>query len=70
MANFLTQVLQDVLADAINNGLPAFPIPAFALPASAADFGLPAGAELGIVNPQLSTSGSHFVLTGAFGVRP
>jgi hypothetical protein len=69
MANLLTQVLQGSLADAINNGLPAFPIPTFALPASAAAFGLPAGAELGILAPQLSSSGQHFVLTGAFGVR-
>jgi hypothetical protein len=65
----LTQVLQTTLADAINNGLPAFPIPTFALPASVGDFGLPAGAELGILNPQLTTSGAHFVLTGSFGVR-
>jgi hypothetical protein len=70
MAAFLKTVLQDVLADAINKGLPAVPIPAFALPASAANFGLPAGAELGILNPTLSSSGSHLVLTGAFGVRP
>src|SRR5262249_17642952 len=69
MANLLTQVLQSVLADAINNGLPAFPIPTFALPAAAADFGLPAGAQLGILGPQLTTSGAHFVLTGSFGVR-
>jgi hypothetical protein len=32
-------------------------------------FGLPAGAELGILNPQLATSGTHYVLTGSFGVR-
>jgi hypothetical protein len=69
MANLLTQVLQGSLADAINNGLPAFPIPTFALPPSAAAFGLPAGAELGILDPQLSTSGVDFVLTGSFGVR-
>jgi hypothetical protein len=69
MASFLTQVLQDVLADAINDGLPAFPIPAFELPASVAQFGLPAGAELGIVNPTLSTNGAHCVLSGGFGVR-
>lgn len=70
MATFLTQILQGVLADAINNGLPAFPIPTFALPPSVADFGLPAGAKLGVINPQLSTSGVHVVLTGGFGVRP
>ena len=69
MASFLTQVLQGVLVQAINGGLPAFPIPTFALPASATQFGLPAGAVLGIVNPQLYTSGSHFVLDGGFGVR-
>jgi hypothetical protein len=69
MASLLTQVLQSVLADAINDGLPALPIPTFALPEAAAEFGLPAGAELGILNPQLTTSGSHFVLTGGFGVR-
>jgi hypothetical protein len=69
MENFLTQVLQDVLADAINDGLPAFPIPSFSLPASVSQFGLPAGAEMGITNPQLSTSGSHCVLVGGFGVR-
>lgn len=72
MANFLGQVLNDVLSDAINGGLPAFPIPTFSLPASAAEFGLPAGAELGITSPLLSTPaspGTHFVLTGGFGVR-
>ncbi|TMQ18632.1 MAG: hypothetical protein E6J90_19805 [Deltaproteobacteria bacterium] len=69
MASFLTQILQGTLAAAINNGLPAFPIPTFALPASASQFGLPPGAVLGILNPQLSTSGAHFVLDGGFGVR-
>jgi hypothetical protein len=69
LASLLTQVLQNSFASAISGGLPAFPIPTFALPASAAAFGLPAGAELGILDPQLATSGTHFVLTGSFGVR-
>ena len=69
MSSFLTAVLQDVLADAINDGLPAFPIPSFALPASVSQFGLPAGAEMGIVSPTLGTSGTHYVLTGGFGRR-
>lgn len=69
MESFLASALQDVLANAINNGLPAFPIPSFTLPASVATYGLPAGAEVGIVNPVLSTSGSHCVLDGKFGVR-
>jgi hypothetical protein len=69
MESFLTTALQDTLASAINNGLPAFPIPAFTLPASVATYGLPAGAELGIVNPVLNTNGSWCVLTGQFGAR-
>ncbi|HEU4727360.1 MAG TPA: hypothetical protein VFT22_05715, partial [Kofleriaceae bacterium] len=69
LSDFLGQALQRVLVDSINRGLPAFPIPTFALPASASGFGLPAGAVLGIVSPQLTTSGAHFVLTGSFGVR-
>lgn len=69
LETLLAQVLQSVLVNALNAGLPAFPIPTFALPASAADFGLPAGAKLGVTNPQLSSTLSHFVLTGGFGVR-
>jgi hypothetical protein len=69
MENFLRQVLQDVLADAINDGLPAFPIPSFELPASVSQFGLPAGAEMGITSPVLNASGSHYALTGGFGRR-
>lgn len=69
LEDFLIDVLQDVLGSAINDGLPAFPIPAFTLPASASTYGLPGGAELGIVNPQLATTTYHYVLTGSFGVR-
>jgi hypothetical protein len=69
LESFLGTILQGVLADAINDGLPAIPIPSFTLPDSVAEFGLPAGAELGIVGPQLSTHGAHYVLTGTFGVR-
>jgi hypothetical protein len=69
LSGLLTEVLQVVLVDAVNGGLPAFPIPTFELPDSAGDFGLPPGAELGIRNPQLTTSGVHEVLTGGFGVR-
>jgi uncharacterized protein YejL (UPF0352 family) len=69
LANLLTQVLQSSLGNALNKGLPAFPIPSFTLPASVAQYGLPAGAEFGITNPVLSTSGDHCVLDGGFGVR-
>ena len=67
--SFLRSALQNVLANAINQGLPSFPIPTFTLPASVATYGLPAGAQLGIVNPVLSTSNAHAVLDGQFGER-
>jgi hypothetical protein len=70
LEGFLSTILQDVLVGAINDGLPALPIPSFTLPQSVAGFGLPAGAELGIVNPSLTTVGSHCVLKGGFGVQP
>jgi hypothetical protein len=69
MESFLSSALQNVLANAINHGLPAFPIPSFTLPASVSTYGLPAGAQLGIVNPTLSTAGPECVLTGQFGVQ-
>jgi hypothetical protein len=69
LEDFLRDVLQSVLIDAINDGLPAIPIPTFTLPPAVGPFGLPVGAELGIVNPQLGTVGSHYNLLGSFGVR-
>jgi hypothetical protein len=69
MANFLSSALQSLLGNAINQGLPAFPIPTFTLPASVSMYGLPAGAQLGIVNPTLTTTNAHAVLVGGFGVR-
>lgn len=70
LEGLLSTLLQDLLVDALNDGLPALPIPSFTLPPSVADFGLPAGAQMGIVNPSLSTAGSHCVLRGGFGVQP
>jgi hypothetical protein len=69
LASFLTTALQQTLGAAINNGLPAFPIPSFTLPASVSAFGLPAGAQLGITSPVLTTASQHCVLDGGFGVR-
>ncbi|MFW6067047.1 MAG: hypothetical protein ACOC97_01825 [Myxococcota bacterium] len=69
LESFLTSVLQNVLGDAINDGLPAIPIPSFALPDDFSEFGFPVGSELGITNPMLGQSGQHFVLTGGFGLK-
>ena len=69
MSNFLQSAIADVLSSSLNNGLPAFPIPSFTLPASVATYGLPAGAQLGIVNPVLTTGNAHCVLDGQFGAQ-
>ena len=66
---FFTRLLERVLSEALNDALPAIPIPSFELPASLATYGLPAGAELGIVSPSLALESPHFVLRGNFAVR-
>jgi hypothetical protein len=65
----LGDVLNRVLSTAANDALPALPLPAFRLPASVAAFGLPAGADLGLVNPTLVASGRHMIVRGQFGIR-
>lgn len=66
---FLTRLLQRVAYSALEGALPAIPIPSFTLPASLSTYGLPAGAELGIVSPAFDTEAPHFVLRGGFAVR-
>ncbi len=64
----LELVIQKIANGALNDGLPALPLPTFALPASLAQFGITSG-RLGTVNPVLSYTPRHYVLTGGFG-RP
>lgn len=65
----LTRILGRVVGSALNSALPAIPIPSFELPASLSQFGLPAGASVGITSPGLTNGGRHFTLTGGFGIR-
>jgi hypothetical protein len=69
LEQFLRRLLQNVLNQSLNGALPALPIPSFELPASVGQFGLPVGAQLGVRQPGLSNTMTHFVLDGAFGVR-
>lgn len=69
LEGFLTDLLGSVLADALNDALPALPIPSFELPSSLAEYGLPGGAVLGVVAPVLDSSRTHFVVQGNFGVQ-
>jgi hypothetical protein len=65
----LRTLLSRVIGRALNDALPAIPIPSFELPLSLNDFGLPGGSSIGITSPGLSTSVRHFTLTGGFGIR-
>ncbi|MFW6057482.1 MAG: hypothetical protein ACOC9W_01370 [Persicimonas sp.] len=70
LETFLRDVLQDVMDTSLNNALPALPIPSFTIPSSLGTYGLPAGDNLGIVQPSLGGTTLHFVLKGAFGILP
>ncbi len=67
LERFFTSLVQSIVDGALNDALPALPIPSFTLPASVADFGLTPGMELGITSPALATERPHFVLRGNFG---
>lgn len=67
--SFLLSLLQDIVDSALNDALPALPIPNFTIPSSLGTFGLPVGATLGLLSPALSQSTNHFVLTGNFGTQ-
>lgn len=65
----LARILGRIVGRALNDALPAIPIPSFALPSSLSQFGLPGGASIGVTNPSLTTSARHFTLNGGFGIR-
>jgi hypothetical protein len=67
LERFFTSLVQSIVDGALNDALPALPIPSFTLPASVSDFGLTPGMELGITSPALATERPHFVLRGDFG---
>ena len=60
---------QNLIDTSLNSALPSLPIPSFTLPASLAQYGLPAGSKLGITSPSLAVTPPHFVLRGGFGVQ-
>ena len=66
---FLVTLVRGVLDDSLGSALPALPIPAFELPDSLSDFGIPGGSELGLRSPTMVSTPTHFVVEGNFGVR-
>jgi hypothetical protein len=69
LEQLLKDVLNEALARAMNDVVPALPMPAYELPQRLATFGLPAGEELGMVNPTMTLQGNHVIMQGSFGIR-
>lgn len=66
LESFFRSLVQSLVDSALNDALPALPIPSFALPASLSSYGIPA-VELGLMSPTLMNEPQHFVLRSAFG---
>lgn len=66
---FLIEVLTGVVGNSLNDALPALPIPSFDLPASLAEYGLPAGGALGLVSPVLGAAPPQILLTGSLSIQ-
>lgn len=66
---FLGDVLDDLIGPSLNSALPALPIPSFELPSSLSQYGLPAGAVLGLVSPAFSVLAPQFLLTGSVAIQ-
>lgn len=69
LQTLISNLIQSVIDSSLNGALPSLPIPSFTLPASLSQYGLPAGASLGIVGPSLQVTPPHFVLSGSFGIQ-
>jgi hypothetical protein len=69
LEGLLRALVQDIAGTALNDALPALPIPTFPIPDALGDFGFHPGDQLGLKSPALSEIGQHFVLSGGFGIR-
>jgi hypothetical protein len=65
----LQALAQQLVDTSLNQSLPSLPIPSFMIPASLAQYGLPAGGQLGITGPSLAVVPPEFVLRGGFGIQ-
>jgi hypothetical protein len=65
----LLRLIQNLVAGALDNALPALPIPSFTLPEAVRAYGLTPGMELGLIAPVLAVEPQHYVLRSRFGAR-
>lgn len=63
----LRRIIQAVADQALNDLLPSFPIPDFALPDDLQQYGVPAGTRLGLRGATLESNRTHFIVDGRFG---
>ncbi len=62
----LRRIVQALIDTSLNNVLPTLPVPDFALPDALAPYGVPRGTRLGLRQPMLSGTVSHFLVDGVF----
>ncbi|MCA9539105.1 MAG: hypothetical protein KC620_09460, partial [Myxococcales bacterium] len=62
----LRRIVQALADQALNQLLPAVPIPDFALPDDLERYGVPRGTRLGLRNATLQGTHTHFILDGVF----
>ena len=60
----LVDVIQSLLDGALNEALPSFPIPDFALPNSLSAYGVPRGTRLGVRGLSLTQDGARLIVKG------
>jgi hypothetical protein len=70
LQTLLQALAQQLVNQSLNSALPAIPIPAFPLPQSLSQYGLPPGARLGVTSQGLQVAPQHFTLRGGFGIVP
>ena len=68
LETLLRNLLSTFIGHALNEALPALPIPSFPIPSSLTAYGFPSG-QLGLTSPTLSIAPPSFTLRGGFGVR-
>ncbi len=64
--NTLRSIVQAILDHYLNEILPTFPIPDFAVPQSLQPFGFTPGTRIGLRNPSLKATESQFIVDGTF----
>lgn len=60
-------ILQSIFDTALNDALPVFPIPAFEIPNTFTQFGIPLNLRLGAHSLTLEQNGRHLIVKGDFG---